>query len=229
MKKTVFALSLLSSSLAFATTTFNFHNLGFSPSGYTYAFAESAVQDGSGFPVANVYIVNVAKNKVVASEKAMIEDDSNSSEAADALSLAVEKSKTVLAKVAIRPGHNLGQEITLNKQSDKRALFSADNNSFELNLTERDANNNKDESYCHYTDSTSKMITLTLNQTDKGQEKTITLQEDKKQPKSRFCSSNYTIARAIHLGKSLVVVLSYDTPGFEGPDTNYIVITGKLP
>jgi predicted secreted protein len=228
MKKIILALSLMTGSYASAMTQYNFHNLGFSPSGYTFAFAESAEQDGSGYPVANVFIVNVEKNMLVSAERAMITAE-DGSVPADALKLAVAKSKVKLDKLAIKPGKNLGQDITLNKQSDNRASFSVGNDNYELNLSERDANNATVGSGCFTEYDQSKLITLTLSQLENGQEKTITLQEDKYQPKSRFCSSNYSIEKAIRLGKSLVVVLSYNTPGFEGPDTNYLVVTGKLP
>jgi len=228
MKKFILALSLMMGSYASAMTQYNFHNLGFSPSGYTFAFAESAEQDASGYPIANVFIVNVEKNMLVSAEKVMITAE-DGSVPADALKLAVAKSKVKLDKLAIKPGKNLGQDITLNKQSEKRALFSIGNNNYEFNLSERDANNIKEDSYCAATESESKLITLTLSQLVNGQEKTITLQQDKYQPKSRSCSFNYSIEKAIRLGKNLVVVLSYNTPGFEGPDTNYLVVTGKLP
>ncbi|WP_413291486.1 DUF2259 domain-containing protein [Bdellovibrio sp. HCB337] len=227
MKKMIFALSLILGSQAFAADQFNFHNLGFSPAGYTFAFAQSAVQDGSGFPVAQVHIVNVAKNTIVATEKVMIQDES-SYDAQDALNLAIKNSKSKFKKFAITPNTNRGQIIAFEQLSEQNGVFLVNGKKFELNLAEKDAGNtNPDDYWCN--DYGSKMMKLTLSQLDKGQEKTIVLQEDQKQPKSRYCSFNYTIANAIRLGKSLVVVLSYQTPGFEGPNSEYMVVTGNLP
>lgn len=227
MKKMIFVLSMILGSQAFAGDQFNFHNLGFSPAGYTFAFAQSVVQDGSGFPVAEIAIVNVAKNTIVATEKVMIQDES-SYDAQNALNLALQKSKAKFKQFGITPNANRGKLILLGDLGGKRGFFSADGKNFELNLTEVAAGNDDQEVWCSDMGG-SKMIKLTLSQLDKGQERTIVLQEDKKQPQSRYCSTNYTLEKAIRLGKSLVVVLSYQTLGFEGPNTEYMVVTGKLP
>lgn len=219
MKRIILTLGLLASSLAHATDTKNFHNLGFSKNQAYFAFADSVVQDGSGFPLADIYVVNVAKNTIAKHTRVMIDDDSSFDEN-DALQKAIVKAD--LAKNGIVAGQNQGVVTPASEQSPMRLPFTANGRDYTVELKQLSAG--KLNPNC-MEDLEDKMIEVTLESSSQR----ITLQKDQRQPKSRECSYAYSIDSAIVNGKSLVVVLSYQTFGFEGPDTNHMVVTGTLP
>ncbi|MBS1971903.1 MAG: DUF2259 domain-containing protein [Bdellovibrionales bacterium] len=219
MKKTILTLGLLASSLTHAMDTKNFHNLGFSKNQKYFAFADSVVQDGSGFPLADVYVVNTAKNTITKHTRVMIEDDSSFDEN-EALQKAIAKAD--LTKNGIIAGQNLGVATPASEQSPLRLPLTANGRDYTIELKQLPAgtlNPNCIE------DLEDQMIEVSLESSSQK----ITLQKDQRQPKSRECSYDYRIDRALVNGKSLVVVLSYQTFGFEGPDTNHMVVTGTLP
>lgn len=223
MKKLVYVLCFLSfSSAVQAMDLYNFRNLGFSPDGLFFAYANTTVQDGSSFPHASVYVVNVPNNAVVRKATLTIKDDSSYEES--------EALRRVLPSVdldsyQIYPGKNLGVEQALTLASDHEGSFVVDGQNYSLNLAEKDAGNAANKSYCKDAAHGSKTITLTLSYAQTQ----VVLENERYQPLARYCSYDYKIEKALTHGKNLVVVLSYQRPGFEGPDTNYRVVTGKLP
>lgn len=224
MKKMIFALSFFSLVSAQAMDLKNFRNLGFSSKGHFFAFANSVVQDGSGFPQASVYVVNVPNNMIVRSASLTIDDDS-SYEESDALRRVLPQ--VDLESYNITSGQNLGEDHGLVQQNGHQASFTADNRNFSVNLTELDASNEAQNSSCSNQEQGSKMILVTLSIPSLKQE--VTLQRDRRQPASRYCSYDYKIEKVLTHGKNLVVVISYQSPGFEGPDTTHMVVTGTLP
>lgn len=58
----VLAASLLATTGALAGDFSTFQSIGFSPDGKVYAFEEFGVQDGSGFPYSNIYVIDTEKD-----------------------------------------------------------------------------------------------------------------------------------------------------------------------
>lgn len=205
-----------------AMDLYNFRNLGFSPDGLFFAYANTTVQDGSGFPHATVYVVNVPNNVVVRKASLTVKDDSSyeESEALRRILPAVD-----LDSYQIYPGTNLGKEPTLTLTSGREGSFVVRDQNYSLNLTENDAGNAERKSSCKDAGHGSKTITLTLSYAQTR----VVLENERYQPLARYCSYAYKIEKILTHGKNLVVVLSYQSPGFEGPDTNYRVVTGNLP
>lgn len=206
-----------------AMDLYNFRNLGFSPDGQFYAYANTVVKDGSGFPHASVYVLDVSKNAIVSSASLTIQDDSSyeESEALRRVLLTMD-----LAAFKIYPGHNLGEDHALIKRNDHEVAFDTDSNDYALELSEKDAVNAV-KAACSSPNKASKTFRLKL--LDVYSQKEVLLADESFQPQARECSYGYKIEKVTHQGRSLVVVISYQVPGFEGPDTNYTVVTGRLP
>jgi predicted secreted protein len=225
MKQLIFVLLLLSEFCAQAGDSFHFHNLGFSPNGLYFSYANTVMQDGSGFPFAKVYIVDVLANTPVSYQSALLKDDKLSEQ--EALDKA--KSQTDFKKYSITPGRDLGSEESLNKMNEHHVTFSNANGDYDITVLEFDAGNRDASGYCGGMAPESKLITVTLSKTTKGQEQSIIMQRDVRQPPSRMCSYNYIIEKVLTQDRGLVVIISFQTPGFEGPDTKHMSVSGELP
>lgn len=222
MKKLIFAFCFLPFASVQAMDLYNFRNLGFSPDGLFFAFANTTVMDGSSFPHASVYVVNVPNNVTVRWSSLTIKDDSSYEES--------EALRRVLPEVhldsyQIYPGKNLGVDQTLAQTDANQVAFEVDGQNYSLTLAEHDAGNADRKTYCLDAGHGSKTIELVLTRGNTH----VVLEKERNQPISRYCSYDYKIEKAVTLGRNLVVVLSYQKPGFEGPDTNYRVVTGLLP
>ncbi|MDC0713778.1 DUF2259 domain-containing protein [Stigmatella sp. ncwal1] len=236
MKKLVKALIIAlatvgASHAAWATDAKNFRNLGFSADGRHFAFAESVVQDPSGFPWAAAYVVDVAQNRLVQTEKILIEVENRSEEKALQQVIA----KLNLSKYGIDQ-KRLGKTLWIRMPTDLGApemkpLFSLDygvmggantvSPQFQLEVTELDpaVPNTECEGYGH------KMVAVSL--ANLGDDTRVDLQRDTNVPRSRECSWAYQPRQVIEHKGSIVVVLRYETFGFEGPDYNHMVVTAQ--
>lgn len=65
--------------------------LGYSPDGRYFAFEEYGVQDGSGFPYANIYIIDLPADRWVAGSPYRARIDDESGDVADARDMALEQ------------------------------------------------------------------------------------------------------------------------------------------
>lgn len=224
------ALLILSSS-AFATDAYTYKNLGFSADGRYYAFVESVIGDGSGFPIARGQVIDVVRNRTVVMKQAFIEDEK-----------ATEKTAIgkVTAEMNLRhygiDGRNLGEPLWIRLETDlslpvRQAVFSPNYYveggsssvwpKLQLDITEHDAPTEKDQCFSQ---EPSKMITLSLTNLQDNLRRD--LQIDSRAPSNRKCSWGYQLRQVLTYRGSIAAVLRYETFGFEGPDYNHMVVTG---
>lgn len=221
MKNLLFTFCLFAFVPAPAADLYNFRNLGFSPDGLFFGYANTVVQDGTGFPHATVNVVNVPNNAIVRTESLTITDDSSYEESA-ALRRVLPAAN--LESYQITPGENLGNDLGLMKQNDQQASFSVSQKDYSVGLVEDQDDN---AVACTTPDKGSKVITVTLKDFSSQQE--VILYSERYPPHGRYCSYDFKIDKVITYRNNLVVVVSYQSPGFEGPDTKYMVVTGRLP
>ncbi len=230
MKNLILASLLTLSSMAFATDANNFKNLGFSADGRYYAFVESVIQDGSGFPAAYGQVIDVTMNKVVSVKRVVIEDDR------------VEEREAIRQVVlAINPkrfgidGRNPGKTLWIRVANDlsapvKSALFSpnyyvdagSSSVSPKLNLEVGETLLPTQEKCLGFS---SAKIRVDLQNLTAGT--SILLQEDSHLPSRRDCASNYQIRQVLTHNKAIAAVLRFETPGFEGPNYQHMVVTAS--
>lgn len=212
----------------FAGDTANIHFMGFSPSGDYVAFQQSGTQDGSGFPYAELYIIETEKNNyAVKPLKITIQDpegkcNQKDCTEQDVLRKTVIKRKKKLLRTKISSKYK-GSGIALNDLNTKdnltttNLMIDSQLYTLELNVTEA----GKDP----YMNLPLQKFTLSL----KYSQGRKVLQHDRSLPKSRGYVLSYKIHSVYTLNHYLAVILSCKKVGFEGPDTRYMMVTTKLP
>lgn len=216
--------------------------LGFSGDGAHFAFEEYGIQDGSGFPWSNLYVIDVARDSWVAGSPFRRLDEVDDSQPLDfdaelARTRAAnhEAARAAVETVAIS---GAGATVAHNPPTERgadphlmiagtRATAPAIGPTVELRLTEtpvqRPAN-------CPEGFGTIQGFRLTL--THDGE--TRVLNDDTRLPDSRGCALRYRIDRLVmhypqEMGRPVFAVLVLvERVGFEGPDGRYIAITGRL-
>jgi predicted secreted protein len=238
LKRYVVAFCLSTwAALAAAGDQAQFRPLGFSENGQYYAFAQIGIHDGSGFPYAEVAVVDVAKNDLVAVQRAEIPTNSGAS-AEDALKKAL--AGIGLARFGIKKEQEPGTDLLWREPTDSasgppyRFTFTsmghgpalAEQPEYEVLVEESKTAVPADQPLCADLGGP-RLLKLSLVGRERSNGAVLVLQADKRLPKSRACPLGYQVRGVTEYGEGLVVVLAYTRPGFEGPDTRYMVVTGN--
>jgi predicted secreted protein len=232
-----FALALAFGALPAAAGDFAEREiLGFSPDGRYFAFEEYGVQDGSGFPYSNIYVIKVASDAWVPGTpyRVMLEGDAVPLE--DARSEARAQAAAVLGRLEI--GH-----MPVHVASNPATQLNADFNFVLVNprmvqppidrplAFKLSAYPLPGADYClDFGETRGFQLDLIHGEDDT----TETLQRDQRIPQSRGCPLDYQIADIYTFfpegGPAIFAVLIRMLKvGFEGPDGRYMAITGLLP
>lgn len=210
--------------------------IGFSPDGATFAFEEFGVQDGSGFPYANLYVIDTASDSWVRGTpvRVVIEDETAKLDAARAQARAGAE-PVLTARRVTETGYRL---VASNPPTE----LSADPHAVRF-LPDLWAN----QLYAYYD------LRLTLLPMPDGEAcasfgpifgfrldladadgNSRTLHADENMPASRFCPTDYAITDVIlydpegEADEVLVVLLNLIRQGFEGPDRRYLAVAGPF-
>ena len=181
--------------------------------------------------------MDVAKNDVVASKHVEIPDESGG-KPDDALRKAIAQIK--LNRYGIKKEAELGLDLLWRDPADTGATeplrFSFEEPGhggategvpyYEVVLAETKVPAPKDEPFCEEQGGP-RLLKLSLVGREETDKSVQVLQEDKRLPKSRACPFGYKVRSLTAYGGGVVVAVSYQRPGFEGPDTRYLVVTGK--
>lgn len=215
--------------------------IGFSKDGKYLAFEQYGTQDGSGFDYSEIFFVDVARNTYAANPvRVLIEDDGDGTSDRVARVEATAKALPFLVALGIESG-NTGRKVVSHPLSD----LSADPYSVRFSTSHYVARGYHWDDYrldlkvsgkkgdC-YAEHAPKLLEVTLtNGTEKTQR---TLQKDKRVPRSRGCVIDYRIqdvyvyenGTSERAPKYVAAFLNVTTPGFEGDDVMYMVVTGEL-
>lgn len=233
--------------LAFALFTFSFTTfaqagdfasrqiLGFSEDGSLFAFEEYGVQDGSGFPYSNIYLINTDSDTWIAGSpyRVLLEDETKSIfEARNrAHSLAKEK-LSMITRQGVINATNQPLEITPNpKHMIARPWHFVPPTSERIEFKiEQYPLPSKD--YCKDYGGAKGFRLVQLFQQENHPPQL--LHEDIKIPNSRNCPSDYRFADIVtyrpldNAPMIAAILVLYEGIGFEGPDGRYLAITTKL-
>ncbi len=224
----IVALALFASS-AFSADQYNFKLIGFSKDNKYVAFAESVNQDGSGHGVAVVSVVDVKANNLI--KKADHRDEGlNDEGGSEAVALKAAIAKANLAKFGIVTS-NQGEVLIDRRPTDASTILDTafkihpymHSTQFSLDIKELPAKSEQ----C-YDMGEPKMLKLTLKSKNDPQTVNLVMQEDKSLPKSRGCALGYGVSKVIRSGNALVVIINKSSPGFEGPDHDFMAITAEI-
>lgn len=217
----------------------NVEVLGFSSDGHQFAFEQYGIQDGSGFPYSDIFIIDVATDSWVKPSPFRF----TNTEAPDLADPATVTANTRhvthqaaadagLLQVPLYQGFTAGHNPVTELSADShvmtvtpRLIVPPIDDPMELALEEISLPSPTCASYGADT----RGFNLTL--TYRGQ--TRVLNQDTGLPKSRGCPLRYRIDRLITFypdGQPPVfaVLVLMETHGFEGSDGRYLAITGRI-
>ncbi|MEO9874579.1 MAG: DUF2259 domain-containing protein [Anderseniella sp.] len=197
-----------------------------------FAFEEYGVQDGSGFPYSNIYIINLKTDKWVKGSpiRVLVRDENATAHTArhQALTEAaplIEKYGTV-QPAKLLASNTVGERVTSpHKMTFKRVHQLS--TYLTIQLTEIDIEQPGD---CkpYYP-----VRGFALSAKTEGKEPIVEVYRDKKLPKSRGCPESYKLADVIAFSESedtpVVVLVHKLTVGFEGRDARFIAVPVDLP
>jgi predicted secreted protein len=207
---------------------------GFNADGSRFAFEEYGIQDGSGFPFSNIYVINTSNDSWADGSpfRVVKQDEELSLDAARQEAHAM--AKNALADI-IYPGLLAATNSPLEiNDNPHRVVFhpheyvGSISESIELRI-ETIAMVGKD--YCADFGPT---VGFRLSQVYLEEGKaTRVLHADTKIPDSRGCPLDYRFSDVlIHYPENapavMAIVVMMETVGFEGPDTRYLAVTAKL-
>ncbi|MBN9671267.1 DUF2259 domain-containing protein [Roseibium aggregatum] len=220
--------------------------LGFSKDGAYFAFEQYGIEDGSGFPYSELFVLDVARDAWVKPAPFYLRNENmdeiegeNGATDWDALLSAVRAENRANAQELLRTtkiagkgktvGHNPRTEITADPHRmavHPRNFHPLVEDPVELSLSEYELPSKR---CAGYSIEGTKGFRLTM--TYKG--KTRILNEDTGIPESRRCPLGYRIERIVtHFPENgapvFAVLVQMDAHGFEGPDQRYLAITGRL-
>jgi predicted secreted protein len=230
-------LLLLAATPAIAGDTAQRQILGFSPDGRTFAFEEYGVQDGSGFPYSNIYVIDTATDGWVDGAPVRVRIDGDMPPLHEARAEAMDQARPVLERHRLFAGDIPGNLLASNPVTElsadphrvevlPAAIFPPIDAPFRLVLDEFPL----PATHC-FEGGTGLGFRLVLEREGRR----TTLHEDgARVPASRNCPTGYRLADVIlHRpaggGEVLAVLVSFTRDGFEGPDVRWLAVTAPLP
>jgi predicted secreted protein len=228
------SLALFAAAPARAGDAAQFDPIGFSADGRYFGYEEYGIQDGSGFPYDNIYVVDLIEDKWVGSPVRVRLDDETAGLPA-ARQQALEQAKAMLDKAAlVLPAEilllNANGEVDAAGTEVQFGLFGngldAVRDTFKLTLATFDSTTT--EPCASYgMDGAVQGFAVTLADADgNGAE----IHRDTAVPASRGCVSDYRIHAVVTPFPSgtsaspMVGVISAYSLGFEGPDRRFVTI-----
>lgn len=207
---------------------------GFSVDGGLFAFEEYGVQDGSGFPYSNIYVIDIATDEWTAGSPYRIRLDDETKTVFEA-----REEARILAGTVMKSFENRGNVVATNRATelgidDKRMIANPRlvvppiDDAIEFRLEEISFSGTET---CEVFGATKGFRLLKIGTRD-GDE-TVLLHEDASVPESRNCPLKYALADLVTYypeGQSpaFAVLIRMQTVGFEGPDGRYLAVTGRF-
>lgn len=210
--------------------------IGFSEDGAWFAFNEYGVQDGSGFPYANVFVIEVDKDAWVDGTPVRVVVENENGMLTTARVAAMKQAQPILDRLnIIAKGNHVVHNPATELSADPYAVrfrtnqwFNMAERAWSLKLTRIPLPNSKG---CEDFEDTAG-FRLELTDPDGA---TRVLHEDSTLPASRTCARDYAISDVVVLPvdrgatkASMAVILSLIRQGFEGPDRRFLAVTTRF-
>lgn len=206
--------------------------IGFSSDGNYFAFEQYGRQDGSGFPYADIFVIETARDVWTGDSPFRVLIHEGEAGTAAAREEAMSQAEDMLQKHGIgRPGRLLASNPPAELSADPyRVVVNASRiipqreEPWTFTLSELTVENDRCKAF---TDQPSKGFRLEAQPPD-GEP--VTLHAEESLPKSRGCPLRYALSDvAIHEPEGappvFAVLISVYKLGFEGPDRRFIAVT----
>lgn len=230
------ALSVLTASTACAGDVAEMRPLGFSPDGRYFAFEQFGEQDGSGFPYAEIQVIDTETDTYVAGTpvRALIKREQASIGEARRDSLNQAKPILDARKIGEDPGHlvalaPIGELAEALDELRYQAFpsFYVSEGIYRLSLEAFDA---KGEDLCTRMDVKVRGFALSIADDDKPEARRE-VYRDTSVPKSRNCPSAYAIGGVVTPGYGSsaphMVMVQVSSLGFEGNNLRWLAVPVK--
>lgn len=207
--------------------------LGFSPDGTYFAFEEYGVQDGSGFPYSNIYIVDTATDEWVEGTPVRVRVDD---ELADLTAVRAQAYAEVVGTIASLSIGVAGSHVVDNPVTELAESTNIDFLLYPISPLPTEGWTLRIEdiplpaSGCPegYGD-TYVGFDLWLTRPDGASD---LINHDTAIPASRVCPLRYTISDVVAFdganGTVLAILINVFSLGFEGPDRRFLAVTKQL-
>ena len=209
--------------------------LGFSADGSIFAFEEYGVQDGSGFPYANRFYIDIASDGFVPGTPIRIVLQDENASLGDARAQARAPGQSIVSdEFAANRGHTAGANAITELSADPfrmavnpRPVIPPVDDPIEFRLEEFTL----DAQGCENLGPTMGFRLLRIDLTENGSVSLV--HEDDSIPRSRNCPLGYRLGavQTVHPATgepSYAVLIAIESFGFEGPDYHWIAVTGRL-
>lgn len=211
-----------------------FQSIGFSPDGGVYAFEEFGIQDGSGFPYSNIFVIDTVKDSYLAGTPIRVRLDNENARLSEARAEALKKARPLIDGQTLFD--NPGNLVAFNPVTE------ADSATDRLRYLEYPADPAFGKPYAlkletffatptgYCVDMVDALTAFRLKMTEKdGTPADELVHEDKDVPASRGCTTGYRLGGAVtfasnsgaNIHMALVQVFSL---GFEGNDGRWIAV-----
>ncbi|WP_185982754.1 DUF2259 domain-containing protein [Aureimonas mangrovi] len=239
MKTRLGAILALLASPAAAGDVATLNSLGFSGDGRVFAFEQYGIQDGSGFPYAEIFFVDLDEDRFLAPSPVRVRLEDNGDSVEEARAEARRQAVTLFDEHAPEqnPGHlaaaNPPTELSADPQRVvflPRAIEPPIDVPIELRISLFNVPGAPD--YCADLGHSPAGFRLTRIAADAGETATL-LHEDEALPESRNCAYDYRLAEIRVAANGLeemraVALIGVKSVGFEGPDMRYIAVPVPL-
>lgn len=211
-----------------------FNPLGFSSDGKVFAFEQHGIQDGSGFPYSEIFVIDTEADSFLPGTPYRVRIDDENAGLSEARAKSLDQARSLLEQH--RTGDHPGNLVAFNPVSElnvdphrlRYRAFPAEpafGGAYSLQLEEVDQ---PPPAACKDILETVKGFRLHLTESD-DKPASVMLHEDTTIPQSRRCPTGYRIggvmtlhpipSETVHV--ALVLVLSH---GFEGQDGRWIAV-----
>jgi predicted secreted protein len=210
--------------------------IGFSPDGRYFAFEQYGVQDGSGFPYSEIFIVDLDANQWMKGSPFRERLEEDDARVGAVRAKAAKAASALISELQIsEPGEIIASSLPTEASADRRQMSfdpvylsqvkqPANGYTLTLDLVAFAAPES-----CYAEDGKQMGFRLTLSG-NASQE----VHKDTAIPSSRYCPRDYDIAdviayRSYSVGDRYIALIGVYTPGFEGVNRRLIAVPFKLP
>lgn len=214
--------------------------IGFSPDGRYFAFEQYGIQDGSGFPYSEIFVVDLDANSWVKGSPFREKSEDDGALVSAARAKAHKAAAALIAELKIaEPGEVLASSPPTETSPDRRRLSfdsfymsqvkqPGDGYALSLDLIPFAAPES-----CYAEDG--KQMGFKLAIADRSKNISREVHKDAAIPSSRYCPRDYDIADVIaygsysSVGPRFVALIGVYMPGFEGVNRRFIAVPFSLP
>ncbi len=210
--------------------------IGFSRDGAVFAFEEYGIQDGSGFPYSNIYIVDTANDRWISGSPFRVRIDNETAGIEDARRQARQQVGNALNGIihqGLLAASNPHTEVSPDPYrivARPRSYIPSGLPNLELKL---DVYEVQGEDYCSLGGAVKAFRLMLISQTP-GTATRLIHDDGNSVPKSRNCPLDYQFADIITYhpdtsGMIAIALIRVWSLGFEGPDGRYIAVPFTSP